>query len=522
MKLDTLTLIFALSLILSTQVVALFLQYRVNRTYKGTGYWLIGSSLMALGFILMPTLAMESTKHFAIIANPLVIGGHIFLYMGIKRFFGRKFNKQLLSLGFLVFNLIYYYYMYIQNSISARTVVISLTTAIIGFMIAYQLYVKKDETLSHTGHFMVGVFLVYGCFYGARALLTLLLQPVHTYKEQGYTTLVVIIVCIISSNLWTLGLILMINQRLNAANKLEREKLRIIFNTGVDAQLITRLEDGFIIDVNDEFFMLTGYTKEEVVGSNTKGRILWLTTEDRKVFTRELNAKGVCRNMEFVFRRKDGSQFNGAISARIINIHSVTHIISMVRDITQMKELVEQLEIEKNTAQLNAITDSLTGLFNRGYFDNTLRTEISRLARSNTALSLIMVDIDFFKNYNDTYGHLAGDKCIQMIATTLKASVERASDVVARYGGEEFILILPETDEAGAQMLGELIRRGIQDLAIPHQSSKAVNHVTVSVGITTTYPTQTTTPEHIIKYVDQALYQAKETGRNRCIYLPTP
>ncbi len=133
-------------------------------------------------------------------------------------------------------------------------------------------------------------------------------------------------------------------------------------------------------------------------------------------------------------------------------------------------------------------------------------------------LSLIMLDIDNFKKFNDTYGHLAGDKCIQAISSILKTNIERVSDVAARYGGEEFIIILPGTDENGAKALAERIRRAIEDLAIPHLGSDTEKSVTVSIGIVTIYPANLLSQDEALKLVDEALYCAKEKGRNCCVY----
>lgn len=526
MRLSIITLIIVLGLILATQVITLFAQYRINRTYKGIGYWLIGSSLMALGFLLMPLVAVESLKYIALISNPLLILGHIFGYMGIKKFISNKKDKWLPISIFLVFNLFYLYYMFININMNARTVVISAAIAIISFLIVLEFFLEKDNFLSEITNFTPIIFFVYGSINIIRILYTINSTPTNSYIDIGYSIIIaVVVVAILFSNLWTFSLIIMVNQRLNMENQLKKEKLELIFNTNIDAQLITRLKDGLIVDVNDEFSRLSGYSKIEVIGNFTKDIIFWHNLEDRQIFIKELNDKGTCRNMEFEFQRKDGDQFVGMISARVITIHSVIHIISVVRDITQrksielkMEKLVKQLEIEKSTAQLNAITDSLTGLYNRGYFDNTLRTEFFRLMRSRSTLSLIMLDIDHFKKFNDSYGHLAGDKCIQMISTMLKNTVERASDIAARYGGEEFIIILPETDERGAKTLGEKIRKSVEGFAIPHIGSETAKYVTVSVGIVTVYPSKLKSPDEVLKMVDDVLYCAKEQGRNCSVF----
>ncbi|AFQ43330.1 sensor domain-containing diguanylate cyclase [Desulfosporosinus meridiei] len=525
-KLDILTLAFILSLTLVTQVSALFLQYRVNKTYSGIGCWLLGSSLMALGFIFMPLLTVKSLEMLARIANPLVILGHIFLYIGILQFLNKKLNQWIPISIFLFFTLSYYNYMYFNNDISSRTVVVQATIAIISFMISYQLFFKNDRLISCSANFTATVFLVYGCFSTLRTFLAIMLPPMRSYSDQAATLIVGFIVPIITSALWTFGLIIMVNQRLNNENQVEKEKLQLVFNTSPDAELITRLNDGLFVDVNTGFSVLSGYTRAEVIGTATL-KIIWHNIADQKSFTTKLNDRGICVNEEFLFQRKDGSQFVGMISGRIIEINTVPHIISVIRDITerklaeqQIQKLVQQLEIEKNTAQLNSITDSLTGLANRRYFDEALRTEFYRMKRSGSTLSLIMLDVDYFKKFNDRYGHLAGDECLRLVGTTLRTIVGRAPDIVARYGGEEFVVILPETDKNGAKSLGERIRKAVEELAIPHAASDIAECVTVSLGVVTVYTNRLASPEKVVSLADEALYCAKKGGRNQIAVAP--
>ena len=162
--------------------------------------------------------------------------------------------------------------------------------------------------------------------------------------------------------------------------------------------------------------------------------------------------------------------------------------------------------------------DSLTGIANRRSFDKYLATEWERAARSSTWLSLILLDIDFFKHYNDTYGHQAGDHCLYQVASALNDSLHRSSDLVARYGGEEFAVILPDTDSRGALMVAEKLRAEIENLNIPHATSAVANYVTVSIGVASTLPTQHSTPKKIISEADQALYTAKQSGRNKVMH----
>lgn len=159
--------------------------------------------------------------------------------------------------------------------------------------------------------------------------------------------------------------------------------------------------------------------------------------------------------------------------------------------------------------------DGLTKIANRRHFDNTLAQEWQRLTRSHTPLSLILFDVDHFKQYNDTYGHPAGDECLIQIAQTALKQLGRPTDVLARYGGEEFIVLLPETDVSGAIIVAEAIRQAIWNLAIVHHYAKnTAVFVSVSLGVASCIPTRECTPAGVVSSADQALYEAKNRGRN--------
>lgn len=181
----------------------------------------------------------------------------------------------------------------------------------------------------------------------------------------------------------------------------------------------------------------------------------------------------------------------------------------------KIKDLLEQIEIEKRYAEMNSVTDTLTRINNRRYFDDILRREFYNLKRNGLPLSMIIMDVDYFKKYNDTYGHQGGDECLKTVAKAIKKSVPRETDTVARYGGEEFTVILPNTDRYGAMELAERIRSAVESLNIPHNSSLISDRVTMSLGVATAYKKNLSFPEQIISFADEALYKAKEKGRNR-------
>jgi diguanylate cyclase (GGDEF)-like protein len=171
-------------------------------------------------------------------------------------------------------------------------------------------------------------------------------------------------------------------------------------------------------------------------------------------------------------------------------------------------------EANKKLEQLVNL-DGLTQLANRRCFDEYLEQEWQRLGREQLPLSLIMCDIDFFKNYNDTYGHVTGDDCLRKVSGVIKQSVRRPADLAARYGGEEFVLVLPNTDIEGAVSIAESIRHQLSDLAIPHEDSPVSQFVTLSLGVTCLTPKIDSNPSVLLTAADYALYRAKELGRDQ-------
>ncbi len=160
--------------------------------------------------------------------------------------------------------------------------------------------------------------------------------------------------------------------------------------------------------------------------------------------------------------------------------------------------------------------DGLTGIANRRHFDYMLQREWKAAARDSKPFSLIIFDIDCFKQYNDCYGHLAGDDCLRQVAQFARDSINRPKDMVARFGGEEFAIILPDTDEKGAEMIAEKICKGVAELKIKHEQSKASEYVTISLGIAVAPIVDlTSVPDDLIAKADKALYQAKQQGRNQ-------
>jgi len=162
--------------------------------------------------------------------------------------------------------------------------------------------------------------------------------------------------------------------------------------------------------------------------------------------------------------------------------------------------------------------DALTGIYNRRFMDDNLKRGIKSLSRSNGVLSIMMVDIDYFKNFNDAYGHKLGDACLIAVAKTLSETA-RMDDCVIRYGGEEFVILLPNTDEAGVGITAARLLKSIRSLGIPHKNSDIADHVTISIGATTIKVKLSHQYMDYIQRADEALYMSKNTGRDKYTHL---
>lgn len=189
--------------------------------------------------------------------------------------------------------------------------------------------------------------------------------------------------------------------------------------------------------------------------------------------------------------------------------------LRLKREMDQHKKNEQALrEVNSKLEKLSAI-DGLTGLYNRRYFDEALEKEYLRAIRCQHPLSLIMIDIDRFKEYNDVFGHQAGDECLRLVSRELQRVVHRSHDLVGRYGGEEFAVILPETDEVAAASLAKALQEQIMALKIKHPTSTGHEVVTISLGVAGMIPSRDSDSAELVALADQALYQSKADGRNR-------
>lgn len=205
--------------------------------------------------------------------------------------------------------------------------------------------------------------------------------------------------------------------------------------------------------------------------------------------------------------------------AKGLNCGAIDYISKPVKAAIVKSRVSNHLELKhaRDLLKQQATIDTLTSIANRRRFDEFLLQAWRAMHREAAPLSIIMIDIDYFKPFNDYYGHAGGDDCLRKVATAMQKVIARPSDLLARYGGEEFVCILPATEWKGAEYVAENLRQAVASLAVPHEKSSVADVVTISLGFATTIPTPDQLLSNFMNTADHALYQAKEAGRNRAV-----
>ncbi len=292
--------------------------------------------------------------------------------------------------------------------------------------------------------------------------------------------------------------------------KESEDSFRGAFETAAIGMAIRSLE-GRWLKVNRSLCEIVGYTEEELLAKTFQDITHPDDLDTDLAYIRALLAGEIkYYRMEKRYFHKQG------------HIAWILLSVSLVRDIhnnplyfiTQIEDITERKKAEEVLRRLSTI-DGLTGLANRRALDEFLDNEWKRALRDKRRLSLMMIDIDFFKKYNDTYGHLQGDACLQQVAGLLKGLARRPGDMAARFGGEEFVVVLENADTEYAVSVAERMRRNVEALRVVHAKSEISDYVTASIGVATILPQQNMSPADLIRDADEALYKAKHEGRNR-------
>jgi diguanylate cyclase (GGDEF)-like protein/PAS domain S-box-containing protein len=285
--------------------------------------------------------------------------------------------------------------------------------------------------------------------------------------------------------------------------KRSEEKFVLLFENAPIGMAMISHDTGEFLEVNKALLSYVGYTKDEFLKLTFWDITPTEYASQEQSQIDELNRSGRFGPNEKEYVRRDGTRVPIRLSGfKLIDVDDREVVWGIIENITLEKELKAQHEKLKRLS----VTDHLTGLFNRQKLEQTLATEIDRASRANSCFGVIMLDLDFFKRVNDTYGHQVGDEILIEVSNVLRQR-SRRTDIVGRWGGEEFMIICPATDLQGAQRLAELIRTKIEQHAFP-----VVGEQTCSLGVSCHQ--QAEDARSTIQRVDQALYQAKQQGRN--------
>jgi diguanylate cyclase (GGDEF)-like protein len=381
MNIDIRTLFLVLGIVDVIQVIVFFLLYLVNRAFKGIGWWVLGSALSAAGLgliLLQDIVSIERVSNFS--AGALLVLGQVFFYVGVMRFLDKQENRIIAVLVFAIFILSFFYYSYVNNDITVRTVIVSAATAAISFLTADRLFINKPRTMAASANFTAAVLLASGGYFLVRAVLTLISSPVNDFFAPLLTQTVVLLVSLIEGILLPFGFTLMINQRL-------------------------------------------------------VGRINQI-----------------------------------------------------------------------------AVTDELTGIYNRRAFIEMAEVEMARSLRYHTVFSFIKVDLDRFKSINVQYGRILGDRVLQEMARTVSMRVRKV-DIAGRLGGEKFGVLLPETALTGARQAALRLHAALKQLDIRSDSGEQVN-LKVNMGVSAVTDGDASL-DMLIARADAALNLAQQHGRDR-------
>jgi len=291
-------------------------------------------------------------------------------------------------------------------------------------------------------------------------------------------------------------------------------RYRRLFEAAQDGILLLDAETGAITDVNPFLIKMLGYTREEFVEKKLWEVGAFKDVEASQEAFKALRKNAYIRYKDLPLRAKDGRLIQVEFVSNVYLVDNEKVIQCNIRDITERKRAQDALVKSETLLREQSVRDHLTNVFNRRYMEETLERELLRTARKGLSLGLIMLDVDGFKGFNDTFGHAAGDAILRKLSNILLKHV-RGEDVPSRYGGDEFIIILPEASQQVTRERAELLRKRIEALEIKFEG-QTIGRITVSLGVAT-FPNDGDTDSTLLKAVDVALYRAKHEGRNRVV-----
>ena len=520
---DIKTLVICYGLCCCTQLVAFLLLYRVNRSGLGIRWWVFGSVMMVFGFGINLFRDVEPVSSISIyIYGASFLLSFLFIYIGLAEFVENKILlRPVLAVAGCTLAVLCYF-VFVDGSIFLRRTLLSLSCAIISLASAVTVGSGNCK------HVLPARFLKYVFLFNMFWLFALVIIPwwggaqVSVFQRPAPAAATYFLL-MTTSTFWTIGLIMLVSQKLSDQLRSSKQFLESTLN-GLSANIALINAEGNIVLVNHAWrnFASGNGISHEIVSEganylNVCEGVCAENAHEAQSFSQGmrdvLDGKLDSFVMEYGCHSPEQQRwFLGKVNPFCGD--GPRMVVVAHEDITERKLAEIALAESNRKLELMSNEDGLTKISNRRHFDTMLAYERNRHIRSGATLSLIMLDIDFFKNFNDTYGHVKGDECLQIVAQAVAQCLKRPTDLAARYGGEEFVCLLPDTDVLGALSIAESIRRAVMLCGIPHAASQAASVVTVSVGVASCVCLDSTPPEQIVHRADEQLYLAKYEGRN--------
>lgn len=637
MNLDIRTIYIALIITNLLQAIAFSIHFIQNKNIKGTRRWAVGMAFQSLSYLISIFREVPGFGHPSIFfTNIFLILGLLFMYTGVVEYLGLKRSNTIWISAFVLFILGITYYLFVDDNITIRRIIIALMI-IATCLENSRLLLGKITTGIQFAATYQGVVMLVGVVVFITRIIGSITGQIPTDEFSASPLQILFYLGLLSVTiLWGIGYIMLVNQAIQAEIEETRNRMEIILNTSPDSILLTRTRDGLIVDVNEQFTALTGYSRAEVMNKTTLDIQLWNNPRDRQRLMDCLNLTGRCEHLEAEFRKKSGEIITALMTARKIKLQGIEYLISISHDISDRilmenhlreseekyrfmaensgdiiwhvdrnfivdyisptderirgftqkevlgtsfwdmlqpkdveiarqagKKLLEQegqeyfsgmatyeFEVHRKDGQQiwveitihphydtgqkilgfhgvtreiterkrlqeelknQAATDVLTGIANRRRFLELFDLEMKRVHRYQTRMSIILMDIDDFKQINDSCGHAVGDEVLKEFTHCCQQSI-REIDLLARFGGDEFIIMLPQTSVDQAQLITERIKKNLEKLVV-HQNG-CDHQVTASMGIAAlTQPFETL--DDLVKKADEALYKSKNAGKNQ-------
>jgi PAS domain S-box-containing protein len=347
MKFDIRTFIFILGILQVLQVLVFYYQYTANKGIKGLGWWLLWSATETFGFFIILLRNIPALTPLVIIFQDVILfSGTLFLYVGVMRFFDKKINLKFLISFFSAFVILHLSFLFIKNDITARSLIFAISISVISFVTAISIFRNKTKPIELTANLNTFIFVLHGLVFAWRAIMIISGIKFVDMFENSLFNLLPYLDALIASLLWTFGIIIMLNQKLAGEISEVKSRFELIFYNSPVAAAITRMNDGLLIDFNEPFSKIVGYTREDITGLSTLEIHFWKNPVERSDMIRILKDKGYCENLEVQLLRKGGDVFMGLFSARVISLGGVPHILSVTRDITEMKRADDEMRLK--------------------------------------------------------------------------------------------------------------------------------------------------------------------------------